>query len=49
MIPILLPVLVRRSARDTTVAATLPAVTPDFTWRENSAHDGTRRFLSTFA
>jgi len=26
--PILLPVLVRRSARDTTVAATLPAVTP---------------------
>ena len=31
------------------VAATLPAVTPDFTCRENSAQDGTRRFLSTFA
>ena len=29
--PILLPVLVRRSARDTTVAATLPAVAPAFT------------------
>ena len=31
MMPILLPVLVRRSVRDTTVAATRPAVAPPFT------------------
>src|SRR5215471_1042995 len=41
IIPILLPVLVRRSARDSTVAATLPAVTPDFTAREKAAQDCT--------
>ena len=40
--PILLPVLVRRSMRETTVAATLPAVAPDFTAPVNSAHDCTR-------
>ena len=39
MMPILLPVLVRRSMRETTVAATLPAVAPVFTARENSAQD----------
>ena len=42
MMPILLPVLVRRSIRDTTVAATLPAVAPVLTARENSAQDCTR-------
>ncbi len=49
MMPILLPVLVRRSIRDTTVAATLPAVAPVFTARENSAQDCTRRRFSTVA
>ena len=39
--PILLPVLVRRSVRDTTVPATLPAVAPCFTAAENTAHDWT--------
>jgi len=36
MMPILLPVRVRRSVRDTTVAATRPALTPDLTARVNS-------------
>ena len=35
--------------RDTTVAATLPAVAPVFTARENSAHDCTRKRFSTVA
>ena len=47
MMPILLPVLVRRSVRDTTVPATRPAVAPAFTARENSAQDCTRSRLST--
>jgi len=34
--PILLPVLVRRSVRDTTVAATRPAVAPSFTDWQNA-------------
>ncbi len=46
MMPILLPVRVRRSVRATTVPATRPALAPDFTARENSAHDCTRRRLS---
>ena len=42
--PILLPVLVRRSVRETTVAATRPALAPDFTEREGSPPTkGTRR------
>ena len=49
MMPILLPVWVRRSWRDTTVPATRPAVAPAFTARENSAQDCTRSFLSTAA
>ena len=49
MMPILLPVLVRRSARDTTVAATLPAVAPAFTARANSAQDCTCSRFSTAA
>ena len=49
MMPILLPVLVRRSMRDTTVAATLPAVAPVLTARENSAQDCTRSRFSTVA
>jgi len=49
MMPILLPVLVRRSIRDTTVAATLPAVAPVFTARENSAQDCTLRRFNTVA
>jgi len=44
--PILLPVRVRRSVRDTTVAATRPALTPDLTARVNSTHDCTRMRLS---
>ena len=43
MMPILLPVRVRLSVRAITVPATRPALTPDFTARENSAHDCTRR------
>ena len=49
MMPILLPVLVRRSARETTVAATRPAVAPAFTELQNSAQDCTLRRLSTVA
>ena len=49
MMPILLPVLVRRSTRDTTVAATRPALAPDFTERENSAQDCTFMPLSSAA
>ena len=45
--PILLPVRVRRSMRDTTVAATRPAVAPSFTARANSAQGCTRSFFST--
>ena len=45
--PILLPVLVRRSVRDTTVAATRPALAPDFTERENSVQDCTLSFCSS--
>ena len=45
--PILLPVLVRRSVRETTVAATRPALAPDFTERENSVHDCTLSFCSS--
>jgi hypothetical protein len=47
--PILLPVFVRRSMRETTVAATLPAVAPDFTARVNSAHDWMRSRFSAVA
>ncbi len=47
--PILLPVLVRRSVRETTVAATRPALAPDFTERENSVHDCTLSFCSSGA
>jgi len=43
MMPILLPVLVRRSVRATTVPATRPAPAPFLTARANSAHDCTRR------
>ncbi len=49
MMPILLPVRVRRSVRETTVAATRPAVAPLLTACENSAQDCTRSFLSTAA
>ncbi len=49
MMPILLPVLVRRSVRDTTVAATRPALAPAFTERENSAQDCTFSFCSSAA
>ena len=37
MMPILLPVLVRRSMRETTVAAVRPALTPSLTDAGNSA------------
>ena len=47
--PILLPVLVRRSVRETTVAATRPAVAPAFTGCANSAQDCTRSRLSSGA
>ena len=46
MMPILLPVLVRRSVRATTVPATRPAPAPAFTARVNSDHDCTRSRLS---
>ena len=49
MMPILLPVRVRRSWRATTVPAKRPAVAPAFTAREKSAQDCTRNFLSTAA
>ena len=49
MMPILLPVRVRRSCRDTTVPATRPAVAPAFTARAKSAQDCTRNFFSTAA
>ena len=49
MMPILLPVLVRRSMRDTTVAAVRPALTPFFTLRENSAQLCTFMRLSAAA
>jgi hypothetical protein len=49
MMPILLPDLVRRSVRDTTVAATRPAVAPAFTARASSPHDCSRRPLSSGA
>ena len=47
MMPILLPVRVRRSVRATTVPATRPAVAPALTARANSAQDCTRSFFST--
>ncbi len=46
MMPILLPVRVRRSVRATTVPATFPALAPDFTARANSAQLCTRMRLS---
>ena len=49
MMPILLPVRVRRSLRDTTEPATRPALAPAFTLRANSAHDCTRMRLSAAA
>ncbi len=47
--PILLPVLVRRSARVTTVPATRPAVAPCFTEFANAVHDWTFMRLSAAA
>jgi len=49
MIPILLPVRVRRSVRATTVPATRPTFAPVRTERANSAHDCTRMRLSVAA
>ena len=49
MMPILLPVLVRRSARETTVAATRPAVAPPFTELQNSTQVCTCMRLSAAA
>ncbi len=49
MMPILLPFLVRRSVRATTVPATRPAPAPAFTARENSDQDCTRSRLSAEA
>ena len=45
--PILLPVLVRRSCRSSTVAATRPTESPPFTARQNSTQVCTRSFSST--
>ena len=47
--PILLPERMRRSMRETTVAASRPALPPAFTVRENSAQDCTRMRLSVAA
>ena len=44
MMPSLLPLLVRRSKRSSTLAASLPAVAPPRTARENSA----QRFAPSF-
>ena len=49
MMPILLPVRVRRSVRATTVPATRPAFAPVRTARANSAQDCTRMRLSVAA
>ena len=49
MIPILVPFLVRRSVRTTTVPATRPAPAPAFTAREKSDQDCTRSRLSATA
>ena len=43
MMPIFEPDLMRRSVRETTEAASRPAVPPDRTAREKSAHCCTRR------
>ena len=49
MMPILVPFLVRRSVRATTVPATRPALAPPFTARANSDQDCTRSRLSAAA